>query len=775
VLRPWRTHHWSGALDQEHRNALPTGHEIEGYRVEGILGAGGFGITYLATELALGRKVAIKEYLPAGLAVRATEDMSVRPVSQGSMKDYYWGLERFRQEAETLVNFHHPNIVGVHRFFEANSTAYLVMQFVEGRSLDQILNEQRSLPEAEILRFLPPILDGLEQVHRAGFLHRDVKPANIYIKTDGTPVLLDFSAARQTVELSNAGMTAIVSDGYAPYEQYGSGGTLGPWTDIYGLGAVLYRCVTGQRPVQAPDRLSAVVNNQRDPLPPPAVVARGTFAPALLDGIVAALSVFERDRPQTVAQLRAIFNRETGDRPSSSRARKNGASGPSKTPSGPSAGLPAGLAAAQDGRDAISALRRAEAVKSERRRGGFITVVAIGAVIVMVGAAGFVLGFRGGNADSPGRGVKTERKAAVGQPSGEPGKAAPARPVETAGAGPSGSAESAKPAPTPPPAANPPAAPPPAAQPQPPAAQPPAAPPKPESVGRLPETAAPKPPPVVVRGFKDCPECPELVLVPAGRGKIGAGEAEKTRETDDLPVRVVTISRPFAMGRYEVTRDEFAAFVEATGHRAEGGCYSWSESRWVLNPERSWRNPGFPQTGRDPAVCINFRDAQAYVRWLSSRTGKRYRIPTESEWEYAARAGTETSRPWGEDPADACDHANGTDLAALRRPNANEFDYHDCDDGHIYTAPAGSFRPNAFGLHDMIGNAWEWTVDCWTEGPPARAANGRAAPPEDCNRRAVRGGAWNYTPPYLRSAARLKGAVGVRIYNIGFRVVRDSD
>lgn len=757
-------------MDQEHRNALPAGHQIEGYRVESILGAGGFGITYLATELALGRKVAIKEYLPAGLAVRAAEDMSVRPVSQGSMKDYYWGLERFRQEAETLVNFHHPNIVGVHRFFEANSTAYLVMQFVEGRSLDQILNEQRSLSEAEILRFLTPILDGLEQVHRAGFLHRDVKPANIYIKTDGTPVLLDFSAARQAVELGNAGMTAIVSDGYAPYEQYGSGGTLGPWTDIYGLGAVLYRCVTGQRPVQAPDRLSAIVNNQRDPLPPPGLVARAGFSQPLLDGIVAALAVFERDRPQTVAQLRAIFARQAADRPSGSSGRRNGGSGSPKAPSGPSAGLPAGLAAAQEGRDAISALRRATAVKSERRRGGFVTAVTIGAVVVMVGAAGFVLGFRGGNAESaPGGRAAPERK----ESSAEPVRTAPAKPVETAGAGPSGGTEPARP--------QPPAAPPVAQPAPPPAAQPPAAPPapppakSPESVGRLPE--APKPAAAApVRGFRDCPECPELVLVPAGKGKIGASEAEKTRETDDLPVRVVTVSRPFAMGRTEVTRDEFAAFVEATGHRAEGGCYSWSESRWVLNPDRSWRNPGFPQTGRDPVVCINFRDAQAYVRWLSSKTGKRYRIPTEAEWEYAARAGTESSRPWGEDPADACDFANGTDLAALRRPNANEFDYHDCDDGHIYTAPAGSFRPNAFGLHDMIGNAWEWTVDCWIDGAPAKPQAARGPPsPEDCGRRAVRGGAWNYTPPYLRSAARLKGAVGVRIYNIGIRVVRDAD
>jgi formylglycine-generating enzyme required for sulfatase activity len=214
------------------------------------------------------------------------------------------------------------------------------------------------------------------------------------------------------------------------------------------------------------------------------------------------------------------------------------------------------------------------------------------------------------------------------------------------------------------------------------------------------------------------------------------------------------------MARHEVTRDEFAAFVEATGHRAEGGCYSWSESRWVLNPERSWRNPGFPQTGRDPVVCINFRDAQAYVRWLANKTGKRYRIPTESEWEYAARAGTESSRPWGEDPADACDYANGTDLAALRRPNANEFDYHDCDDGHIYTAPVGSFRANAFGLHDMIGNVWELTADTF-EGHTPKA-------------RVIKGGSHLCAPNYClryRPAARQPQEEDLGASHVGFRTI----
>jgi serine/threonine protein kinase len=213
-------------------HALPPGYEIEGYRIEGTLGTGGFGVTYLAREISLDRLVAIKEYLPADISVRDTRHNTVHPIDRDDEETFDWGLERFRGEALTLVSFRHANIVAVLRFFEANGTAYMVMDYEQGSSLGDILRDAGTLPEHEIHEILFPLLDGLDRVHRAGFLHRDIKPDNIYIRADGSPVLLDFGAARLAVGQKGQHMTGLVTVGYAPPEQYDSGSPQGPWTDI---------------------------------------------------------------------------------------------------------------------------------------------------------------------------------------------------------------------------------------------------------------------------------------------------------------------------------------------------------------------------------------------------------------------------------------------------------------------------------------------------------------------------------------------------------------
>ncbi len=286
----------------EHRNALAKGYEFLGYRIESVLGHGGFGITYKATEIETGGRVAIKEYLPAGFATRDAEDSSVHPARPDDREDFDWGLERFGQEAQTLVSFHHPNIVAVHRFFEANNTAYLVMEYERGDSLAAILARDNTLPENEIREFLTPLLDGLSRVHKAGFMHRDIKPENIFIRTDGTPVLLDFGSARQAVGVRSHSLTSIVSSGYAPFEQYTAAGNQGPWTDIYALGATLYRAVTGKKPPEATARMS------KDALVTAREAAAGKYGPELLGAIDAALTIDERDRPQDVAAFRAILD-----------------------------------------------------------------------------------------------------------------------------------------------------------------------------------------------------------------------------------------------------------------------------------------------------------------------------------------------------------------------------------------------------------------------------------------------------------------------------------
>lgn len=275
--------------------------------------------------------------------------------------------------------------------------------------------------------------------------------------------------------------------------------------------------------------------------------------------------------------------------------------------------------------------------------------------------------------------------------------------------------------------------------------------------------------------FRDCEVCPEMVVVPPGRFLMGSPESETERWGTDRegPQHQVTIARALAVGRFEVTRAQFAEFVEDTKH-AGSGCTEWTGARWKSDPARSWREAGFPQTDGDPAVCVSWTDAQAYVRWLARRTGKSHRLLSEAEWEYAARAGTTTSRYWGDSADEGCRYANLGDLEMRRalgfEPAA------DCSDGRAYTAPAGSYRPNAFGLYDMLGNAWEWTADCWHESYRGAPADGSAwAESADCAQRAARGASFSSNPRNVRSANRGNFTAATRYTHVGFRVARDAD
>jgi serine/threonine protein kinase len=280
----------------EVENALPSGYSINEYRIDFLLGAGGFGLTYLATDANLNLKVALKEFLPADLAVRGA-DSTVQPKSSSAADSLKWGLQRFMEEARTLASFRHPNIVRVMRFFEANHTGYMVMEFVDGTALPDWIQPRRPLPQAAVLGLLGPLLDGLEVIHKAGYLHRDIKPANVFIRSDGSPVLLDFGSARQLIG-GNKELTAIVSPGYAPFEQYHTHGKQGPWTDLYALGGVLYWIVSGQKPVDAAARV------RTDIMAPAAQVALTTYSNQLLAAIDWALKPNEDERPQSVAELR---------------------------------------------------------------------------------------------------------------------------------------------------------------------------------------------------------------------------------------------------------------------------------------------------------------------------------------------------------------------------------------------------------------------------------------------------------------------------------------
>ena len=291
---------------QQPLNALPQGHRLQEYELVRVLGMGGFGMTYLGFDHHLDKAVAIKEYLPSDIASRTT-DGSITPQASEFRGDFQWGLERFLDEARTLARFDHRHIVKVHRFFEAHGTAYIVMEYAEGETLSAYLERKRTLTEDELKALLYPLLDGLAVVHEANFLHRDIKPGNIILRAeDGSPVLLDFGAARQAIGAKSRSVTSIVTPGYAPIEQYSTRGHQGAWSDIYALGGVCYRALTGDVPDDATDRV------RHDPLVPVSQRCAGQAGAGFLAAIDAALSVDERERPQSIGTWREAL--ETGAR-----------------------------------------------------------------------------------------------------------------------------------------------------------------------------------------------------------------------------------------------------------------------------------------------------------------------------------------------------------------------------------------------------------------------------------------------------------------------------
>ncbi len=790
--------------DAHHRLALPQGTRIQDFEFHRVLGQGGFGITYLGWNIALDIPVAIKEYFPSDLATREY-DLSVVPQSSQAASDFEWGLDRFIDEARILARFHHPNIVRVHHFFQAHSTAYIVMEYAEGETLSTFLERKGTLTEIELKAILYPILDGLEVVHRADFLHRDIKPGNIIIRDeDNSPVLLDFGSARQAIGTRSRSVTSIITPGYAPIEQYSSRGDQGPWTDIYALGGVCYRALTGQVPEDATDRV------RRDPLIPVVERCAGQASAGFLSAIDWALAVDEDDRPQSIATWRPALEgmeKPTSAPPEEEDQERDDAPPvhPPKNPKGKLFAVVACLFALLIGGvyyyqyEYLLDQRRQtqEAVEADavRERAERVSALLSGAAKDM--AADRLTSPAGANAWEkyqavlelvPGHVVSTagldriirryvsKFESALGRndfdKAGEymsrirmvhadasvlsdleerlsaahhaeqrrQQKAESARLAATESerrrqskiAGYEGKLE--------------------------------------EALGRndfdmadryvdslravnvsasvlsemeerlsaARESERRRQERRVGRRFRDCNECPEMVVVPSGSSTMGSPSGEKGRDDNEGPWHRVSIWYPLAVGVYEVTFSEWDACVNA------GGCGGY------VPDDKGWGR------GNRPVVNVSWKDAQSYVRWLSQKTGHRYGLLSESEWEYVARAGTATAYSWGDE---------------IGRNRAN------CDGcGSQWdadkTAPVGSFRANAWGIHDMHGNVGEWVEDCYNDSYHGAPTDGSMWASGSCSERVLRGGSWDYFSRNLRSAYRNRVSTDFRFISNGFRVAR---
>lgn len=678
-------------------NTLPIGYRLHQYRIESVLGAGGFGITYMAMHDALRTWAAIKEYFPVEWSYR--DENTVMPNTQGGMPTseagedacYTWGLERFLSEAQILAQISHPGVVRVRDFFEANGTAYIVMDYEDGKPLSKVLQEEKTLPEPQVRRLVDDILPALEAVHALGYLHRDIKPANLYCRSDGRTILIDFGAARQALGRHSKSVTSVFSPGYSPIEQYlVDGRGYGPWTDIYALGTVLYHCVTGVGPIEAPARVLD------DPLQPAEERAAGRYSPALLRMIDRAIAVRPEQRFQSIAQMSEALHAPVPvlDSPSDDADRTVMRESPlrlelqqaaashlglsealqasSPASSTPPVATPASHNAAQAEPSGIE-------VQPPKQPQRLLLIVSLAVLAVLAGGGGLWFATR-----SPDT-TQTSSSAPIPAPTEAPPVAAANKPP---------------------------------ADPQP---------------GTL---------------FRDPVTSMEFIWVVPGCFTMGSPETESARTPNEKSHQVCL--KGFWMGKSEVTNAQYRLF--ASDHNS--GAY---EGHSLNEPNQ-------------PVVRISWHDAVAYAEWLSNKTGLNYRLPTEAEWEYAARAGNTGSDDWGNNPAQACRYANIYDQTS-REAKALNWENYPCKDGQVAAAPIAQYTANPFGLYDLLGNASEWTCSAYDAdyaGGETRCADAKAT-----GRRVLRGGSWFDSPNLIRFAYRFQSVpeYGKWRSDVGFRLV----
>lgn len=803
--------------------ALAPGAVIGNLRIDRELGHGAFGVTYLVTDLQSNESFALKEYLPRNLVARS-EDGKLQPSDKENSAAYRSGLIHFLEEGRLVAQLKHPNIVEVLRCFEANGSAYLLMPHYRGEPLDKLLKRSGTFRPDEALALSRPLLDALQYIHGQELVHQDIKPANIYITENGQPILLDFGAAGQRLEAGTSTRWKLGSEGYAALEQFEADGRIGPWTDIYGLAAALYRCVSGKIPVAAVQRLRALGDNEPDPLIPIETLVPGSEFSTVHNAVRQGLALKHDARPQTVAQWRPAFSQDKKTRGAAAAPIADGIEQEGRewlpmillsvfgviliaaviylfAGKGPQPGEPGsdqattvsdvqgkssetrfsspeetarwksaldadtafgyhkfmqdfpdsihedqalvhlerldhqawGYAEAEGTRSAIETYLQnypaghhladaeillhefklaEEAAQRERLEQEQQDEAAWQAARTERNLAAmdrYLSAWPGGlHADE----ARTLRREIEGDVNDSKAFQA-ARRLNTIDA--YESYVNAFP--------------------------------KGRNIARALEaiddlTLRPG------KTFKDCADCPTMVVVPAGSFWQGSEDTAPFALKMETPKRMVTIADPFAVGVFEITLEQWDLCV------ADGACNN-------RPPDNGWGR------GSRPAIMISWNDTQEFTNWLSKKTGQSYSLPSESQWEYFARAGEESD--WlGGNPASLCAFGN-----VAGGESGFNWQHEECSDNTaIGTLPVGSFRANTFGVHDVVGNVAEWTLDCmnlsYLDAPADGSAWGRGI----CSSRMTRGGSWFTGSREIRLPARFNLKNGDRNDFTGFRVVR---
>jgi len=682
------------------------------------LGRGAMGVVYAAVDRRLGRNVAIK-------MIRA--DLW----NNDDVPDL---RDRFEREARAVAGMSHPNIVTLYDFGEQDGTAFLIMEYVDGMTLRQHMEKQpdgRLTPE-ETRGIAAQLLDALTCSHDKGVIHRDIKPGNIMLDDTGRLRILDFGVARLTAAALTQTGAVMGTPAYMAPEQI-MGGRTDHRIDIFAAGCVIFEMLTGRKPFQGDlhQIYGQILHGEPDL---PSSLAPG-IGPAVDAVVLKALAKKPEDRFSSGRDLREALEAAVRAPVSLADTEESKASNLDAT-------------VVLDPRTGGTQREETEPRTREAPEGrGLRTRIALpiaALLLVLLGGAALATwwvqsqGVPDGRPTDPVAGQPpAENPVAMASPSGD----ATATPPEEMSRDPEVSPAAAETVL------------------------------EQEVLAHRDRVSAASYP--VGSTFQDCPDCPEMVVVPAGSFRMGSPPGEPGRGDDEGPVHDVRIEYSLAVGVYEVTRGQFGAFARATGRSAGDGCSVLGKDiLWKMESDRSWNSPGYSQTVDHPVSCVSWVDATAYVAWLSRETGRNYRLLSEAEWEYVARAGTTTRWYHGDSEPALCRFGNGIDQTYSGVFPQDEFVNHQCSDGYVYTAPKGTFQPNAFGVRDTSGNVLEWVGDCYNASYVGAPTDGSAWMIGDCKNRVLRGGSWYGQPRSLRSAYRFKINPDLRNSCFGFRVAR---